>query len=432
MSQNKGIFATALSLVLIFAVFVLILVGVNVFAAPLIQSNGSAALLAPLYEVMPSAAGFELLYDGADGAASTLADVPATVRSVYRETGGLGYALTLSTSEGYTKQPIEITMGVDSQGKICGIALNAYPDSRELGADYVPAYVGQDSALGGVSLVSGATYSSKAFQGAVTDGFNALIGNGLIGAGVKSDEQLLTELMLTVYPGIATSEGAAQYEEVTGTYTYVTRAMKAANGGGMAYLTKDGDKSYLAVCSLSGSCRVYDTDGADVTATVSQDLVSEVTADAAANLTSLESADQKVLSAMVSADAQFTELPLDGIFSSVTGAYLITDGENQYYGFAARPYGYGNLPLTVGYVLDGNGAIVGMNADELILMGEYFTSYELDKPSYQQAFAGLTGDTFTGEQALISGATITSNAVHTAVTDVFAAFAAVAGNGGAN
>lgn len=432
MSKNKNVFGSALSLVLIFAVFALILVGVNVFAAPLIETNGSAAALAPLFSVMPGASGFEAIYDVNDSSVGTLADVPATVQNVYKETGGQGYALTLSTSEGYVKQPMVLTMAVDGEGKICGVELNVYPDSRELPADYPQSYMGQDSALGGVTLISGATYSSKAFLNAVSDGFSALVNNGLIGAGVKSDEQLLTELMLTVYPGIATSEGVAQYEEVTGSYVYVTRAMKAANGGGMAYLAKDGENSYLAICNLSGSCRVYDVDSADVTESVSEGLVSEVTADAAANLTSLVAEDTKVLSKNLSDGFGLESLPLDGVFSSVTGAYLITDGETRYYGFVARPYGYGNLPLTVCYVLDESGAIVSMDADELILMGEYFTQYELDEPAYKQGFAGLTEGSYTGEQALISGATITSHAVSTAVTDVFAAFAAVSGNGGQN
>ena len=430
MSKNKNIFGSALALLLIFAAFALILVGVNVFAAPMIEANGSASALAPLFAVMPDATGFEAVYDVNDPSASALTDVPAAVQSVYKETSGLGYALTLSTSEGYTKQPMTITMAVDSEGKIAGVEINFYPDTKELGADYAAGYIRQDSALGGVSLVAGVTYSSKAFHNAVSDGFAALISNGLIGAGVKSDEQILTELIAAVCPGMVNSEGAAQYEEVSGAYTWVTKAMKAANGGSMAYITRDGETSYLALCNVGGGLAVYDVNGADVTASAPQALIDEVKADAAAQLSSLESADMKILGAMASDTAEFTALPMDGVFSSVTGAYLITDGGSTFYGFAARPYGYGNLPLLVCYVLDENGAIVSMNAEELILMGEYFTSYELDEDAYKAGFSGLTGETFTGDQALISGATITSGAVSTASRDVFGAFAAVSGNGG--
>ena len=74
------------------------------------------------------------------------------------------------------------------------------------------------------------------------------------------------------------------------------------------------------------------------------------------------------------------------------------------------------------YVLDENGAIVAMNADELILIKEYFTNYTLDEPSYKEGFAGLTKDAYTGEQAVISGATMSTEAVNTAVNDIFNAY----------
>lgn len=431
MSKNKSVFSSALALVLIFALFTAALLGVNVFAAPMIESNGSAQLLAPLYEVMPDAAGFELLYDAADPAASALADVPETVRSIYAETSGAGYALTLSTTEGYTGAPMEIAMAVDGEGKISGIAVSSYPDSKDIGRDYPATYLGTDSALGGVSLVAGVTYSSRAFMGAVGDGFAALVGNGLIGAGVKSDSQLLAELLVSVYPGIANSEGVAQYEEtaVEGA-AYIRTAMVAANGGGVAYIAADGETSCLAICNLGGSCLVYDVNGADITDSVPAALIDEAKADAALRLTSLEAEDVKLLGDLAGEGAELTALPTDGVFGSVTGAYLITDGEARYYGFVSRPYGYSNLPLTVAYVLDGSGAIYAMKADELILMGEYFTAYELDKNAYEQGFAGLTQDSLSGEEALISGATVTSEAVAVAVRDVFDAFAAVSQNGG--
>ena len=69
-------------------------------------------------------------------------------------------------------------------------------------------------------------------------------------------------------------------------------------------------------------------------------------------------------------------------------------------------------------------------ADELILFKEYFTSYQLDESSYKAGFTGLTGDSFTGDEALISGATVSSDAIRVATEDAFTAFAAVNENGG--
>ena len=426
--KKTGFAASALVLVLIFAVFALVLFGINIFAAPLIEANGSAQQFAPLYSVMPEAKGFELIYDANDSAASALVDVPETVQAIYSETSGLGYAIRLSTTQGYTKEPIEFTIAIDAEGKISGTELTAYPDTKDFGADYPGSFIGQDSALGDVGLVAGVTYSSSAFKNAVSDGFAALIGNGLVGAGVKSDAQILTELSVQVFTGLANRDGVAQVEEpeiAEGQFTFIQKIMKALNGSGFAFVAKDGESSYLLIANASGTVRVYDIEGKDVTETANAAMVEEASSYAAANTVSTADAEQKKLRTMVSEGAELTALSLGDAFNSVTGAYRIADGETTLYGFCARPYAYSNQPIAVYFVLDENGAIVSMASDEIILFGEYFTSYELDESQYKDGFAGLTADSFTGEQALISGATASTNAMTVATEDVFAAFQAI-------
>ena len=433
--KKTGFAASALVLVLIFAVFALVLFGINIFAAPLIEANGSAQQFAPLYSVMPEAKGFELIYDANDSAASALVDVPETVQAIYSETSGLGYAIRLSTTQGYTKEPIEFTIAIDAEGKISGTELTAYPDTRDFGADYPGSFIGQDSALGDVGLVAGVTYSSSAFKNAVSDGFAALIGNGLVGAGVKSDAQILTELSVQVFTGLANRDGVAQVEEpeiAEGQFTFIQKIMKALNGSGFAFVAKDGESSYLLIANVSGTVRVYDIEGKDVTETANAAMVEEASSYAAANTVSTADAEQKKLRTMVSEGAELTALSLGDAFNSVTGAYRIADGETTLYGFCARPYAYSNQPIAVYFVLDENGAIVSMASDEIILFGEYFTSYELDESQYKDGFAGLTADSFTGEQALISGATASTNAMTVATEDVFAAFQAISATDGGN
>ena len=433
--KKTGFAASALVLVLIFAVFALVLFGINIFAAPLIEANGSAQQFAPLYSVMPEAKGFELIYDANDSAASALVDVPETVQAIYSETSGLGYAIRLSTTQGYTKEPIEFTIAIDAEGKISGTELTAYPDTRDFGADYPGSFIGQDSALGDVGLVAGVTYSSSAFKNAVSDGFAALIGNGLVGAGVKSDAQILTELSVQVFTGLANRDGVAQVEEpeiAEGQFTFIQKIMKALNGSGFAFVAKDGESSYLLIANASGTVRVYDIEGKDVTETANAAMVEEAAAYAAANTVSNADAELKKLRTMVSEGAELTALSLGDAFNSVTGAYRIADGETTLYGFCARPYAYSNQPIAVYFVLDENGAIVSMASDEIILFGEYFTSYELDESQYKEGFAGLTADSFTGEQALISGATASTNAMTVATEDVFAAFQAISATDGGN
>lgn len=434
-NKKTGFAASALVLVLIFAVFALVLFGINIFAAPLIEANGSAQQFAPLYSVMPEAKGFELIYDANDSAASALVDVPETVQAIYSETSGLGYAIRLSTTQGYTKEPIEFTIAIDAEGKISGTELTAYPDTKDFGADYPGSFIGQDSALGDVGLVAGVTYSSSAFKNAVSDGFAALIANDLVGAGVKSDAQILTELSVQVFTGLANRDGVAQVEELEiaeGQFTFIQKIMKALNGSGFAFVAKDGESSYLLTCNVSGAVRVYDIEGKDITDTANAAMVEEASSYAAANTVSTADAELKKLRTMVSEWAELTALPLGDVFNSVTGAYRITDGETTLYGFCARPYAYSNQPIAVYYVLDENGAIVSMACDEIILFGEYFTSYELDEAKYKEGFAGLTADSFTGEQTLISGATASTNAMTVAIEDVFAAFQAISATDGGN
>lgn len=433
--KKSGFAASALVLVLIFAVFALVLFGINIFAAPLIAANGSAQQFAPLYSVMPEAKGFELIYDANDSAASALVDVPETVQAIYSETSGLGYAIRLSTTQGYTKEPIEFTIAIDAEGKISGTELTAYPDTKDFGADYPGSFIGQDSALGDVGLVAGVTYSSSAFKNAVSDGFAALIGNGLVGAGVKSDAQILTELSVQVFTGLANRDGVAQVEEpeiAEGQFSFILKIMKALNGSGFAFVAKDGESSYLLVCNVSGAVRVFDIEGKDVTDTANAAMVEEASSYAAANTVSTADAELKKLRTMVSEGAELTAVSLGDAFNSVTGAYLIADGETTLYGFCARPYAYSNQPIAVYFVLDESGAIVSMVCDEIILFGEYFTSYELDEAKYKEGFAGLTAGSFTGEQTLISGATASTNAMTVATEDVFAAFQAILATEGGN
>lgn len=425
MENKKEFSKSVLALVAIVLVAVLLLTGLNFITAPLIAENGSAAAFAPLYAVMPDAAGFDQLYDAADPDSSALANVPASVQSIYGETGGMGYVLRLSTSEGYTKQPIEFTLAIDAEGKISGVELTAYPETKDMGKETYPqTYLGQDSTLANVSLVAGVTYSSTAFKNAVADGFAALIDNGLIGAGVKGDEQILTEMLADVFPGIVNPTGTPQYEEQEIVCSYITKSLKALNDSGFALIMKNGDATYMAVCNAFGSVKIVDVDGNEVS---DDAMAAEAKAYAEANIVSHSDGDLNKVKLLVPDASDVTAISLDGVYNSVTCAYK---AEGVGYVFVSRSYGYSNEPMVIYYVIDDNGAIVTMTADELILFKEYFTSYQLDESSYKVGFTGLTGDSFTGDEALISGATVSSDAIRVATEDAFAAFAAVNENGG--
>ena len=430
--QNNKV-KSAVVLVALFAVFAGLLSGANLLLGPIIEKNNAAQSLGAMAAVLPGATGFETLYDAADAANTTLTDLPATVVAVYAETSGLGHVVKLSTTEGYTGAAIEMNLGVDAEGKIAGLEVTAYPETKgqdgTVNVEYPATFLGQDSALADVGLVAGVTYSSSAIKNAVADGMNALVANGLMSAGVKSDAQILTEQLAVLFPGAVNASGVAQIEETEVSGTYLQTAMKALNGSGYAFIAADGDATVLAVANLAG-CTVYDVNGADVTAQYSA-VADEATAYAAANMTSTADADAAYFERWKKDSVSgLAELPVVGVHNSVTTAFSLKYNGKNAYAFAARPYAYANEAIVVYFIVDESGAIQAMTASALILHGEYFSDYTLDEASYKAGFEGLTAETWTGEQAFISGATMTADAITVATNDMFAAFQTL--TGGAN
>ena len=425
-----------LVLLLVAVIFVGAMFGLNTVTGPIIYENEVAAVFAPLYGAMPDAQGFNVVYDAADADSYNLVDVPETVVGIYEETSGLGYALKLSTTQGYTGDAIEFSLAVDNGGIITGTNLTAYPESKDFGADYPATYVGLDGTLTGAELVSGVTYSSAAFKNAVNDAFTALGANELVTVAKKSDDQLLLEQIAGVYPGIANSSNILQYEQLEGDGGAIVTMFKALNGSGLACMVAEGDASYMAVVNLSGDVMVMNTAGEIVTDVLSAETVELVKAAGKANLdyTSGKANQrfEKAANALAgSEDAAAVQLPLTGVFSTVTDAFEVTAGGQTFYGFVACSYAYNNEIMELMYLLDANGAIADVvRINPIIFHEEYFSDYELDKDSYFTGFNGLTADSFTGDQALISGATMSGNGVKSAVADIFAAFNTLKENGG--
>ncbi len=145
-----------------------LLSGANFFTAPVIEENKAEAVRESLYQVMPDAADFEEV--------ELPADAPETVAGIYRETGGLGYAVNLATTSQYSSDDMGITVAIGTDETITGIALTGYYESKDFGDDYPQTYVGADSSLAGVDTVAGVTYSSTAFKEAIQDAFEAVKG----------------------------------------------------------------------------------------------------------------------------------------------------------------------------------------------------------------------------------------------------------------
>lgn len=416
-------------MVVIVLVFSAAMFGLNFYTGPLIEANNAGAVYGPLLAVMPEGASFdgEAQIYAADGSvATTLVGVPETVTAIYKEASGMGYAVKTTATSQYSKAPMEITLGVDAEGKIIKVQIDSYNDTesydfRAKDPGYLDTYVGQDSALADVGLVAGTTFSSTAFKQGVSDGLNALIANGLIAEGVKGDDQLLAEMLPTVFPGMADMGGMLKAEtiEVDGAVT----AYKALNDSGFAYIVPKGDTMVMAIVNASGKCFVYDTEGNYVTDD-NPDAVALATAHASANQKDFNEAAQSKFAKMMEGAENMTALELPK-FNTVVAAASFNMGGEVYYGFYSKSYGFDDMDVYV--VIDSSGTIAQTDAKTVFFEAEYFpVAQGVDTGAYKEGFSGLTESSWgTGDVAVISGATMTSNAMKQSVNDAFENFAGV-------
>ena len=161
--MNKNI-KSLIVLPVIFIIVIAMLAGVNHITAPIIENAAMLREQESLRVVLPGSERFEEL--SAEG-------LPKTVTGVYKEVNGLGYAITLETVSQYSKSPLTFTVGISGEGKIVGVEVTNYSETRDFGS-YPETFVGKDAALDGVELVGGVTYSATAFKEAVKDAFAAL------------------------------------------------------------------------------------------------------------------------------------------------------------------------------------------------------------------------------------------------------------------
>ena len=78
------------------------------------------------------------------------------------------------TVDGYSKDGIEALIGIDSEGKVCGIGIVSLKETTGIGTriqatDYIEKFIGRDNDdFSDDTIISGATYSSKGMRNAVS------------------------------------------------------------------------------------------------------------------------------------------------------------------------------------------------------------------------------------------------------------------------
>ena len=391
-------------------VVAVLLAAVNHVTAPIIEESAQSGAEASLYVVLPNAAGFE--------EEALTGEIPETVTGVYRDTGGSGYAVTLSTTSSYSASPMTFTLGVSTDGKITGVEMTNYAESKDFG-DYPSTYVGQDSTLSGVDLYAGVTYSSQAFKDAVGDAFAVLIELGGVAQGNKTDEQIIEELKPQLLPGALNRAGTPQLAEMTVSDETVQQALQAENDVGYIYVMESAGEMYVVAISTTGGAVCVDLEGTDVTSHHT-DLVQR-----AMELGDTDAIHEKNKTAAARAlpeGAELTPISAKDQFGTVSSIYAVSGAENAAYAMVCTPYGY-REPMKLVFVLNSGGEITGFRASgELIQNSEYYSNYTLDQSAYIAGLIGLTKDTANEDITLISGATMTGDGVWTALQDVFLAF----------
>ena len=432
------ILKTILIQLIIIVVFAGSMFALNFLTGPIIEANNAGAEFAPLLAVMPEGATFDgeaLIYSSENASASNLVEVPASVKSIYKEKNGLGYAIRCTAESDYSSAPMEITIGITADGKICGVEINSYNDTesfdfRKKDPNYLSSYIGKDSALADIGTVTGATYSSGAFKTAVSEAMGVLISNEMIEAGRKTDVQILTEMIPSLHTGF-TFAGLFKAKEVAVSGN-IEKAYKALNGSGYAFIVKVGENSVLALVNASGVCKVFDINGADVT-TDNAAVVTEIST--AYQLTDFSTAANAMLLAEYPDATDITAIPFETFTNTVYTLSFVSNG-NTYYAFYSCPLTFEDNAMAICTVIDQNGAIVNQDV-QTFLFGhgvEYLPAYKQGYgntssdvfKAYEDLFNGITEGALT-DGVLVSGATVSSTAVKLATSDAFKVFNSIKG-----
>ena len=407
---NKSAKSIILPVIVVILAFVILFL-VNLWTYPLIIASRMQGEVGPAMDVMPNAKGFEELQ---------LDNIPPTVETVYKETSGQGYVVKVSTKAGFTKEAIVFYVAINGDNKVQKINVTEYPETRDVGDGYVDTFIGSDSTLSTVDLIAGVTYSSSAIKNGVADAFKALSDNGLIVAAKKEPKQLYEELMPVVFGTAVNPAGMMAQEEFTSSISGVVKAQKALNEGAVAYWYSEGEENY-AVVTDGKRAKVYDLEGNEVSS-LSSSVLSSLMEEAKTIVKDNSSSDIKRFKKYVP-NSSVTEIDVP-LFNNVTTAFQCVNENGTYYGFGVRSYAFENTPLTMYISIDDNGAIYSFNCSSLYVEPEYFTHSEPD--NYTEGLVGVT-ESWSGDEALITGATLTSEAVRDAISDVFESFKAIKG-----
>lgn len=333
-------------------------------------------------------------------------DLPKGIVFVYREITGMGYVFRVQ-ADGYNPG-MEIIVGIDNEGVIIGSKCLSSYESFGVEADLDYIYNGQTIGTFSPYIISGATYTSRGYSDAISYAFEAFY----IITGREMDSSVKLQAMI--------SELAPEYADGESVYApgSILKATIAKNGIGASYIVSDGDECYLVLVNAMGRARVYDDDGDDVTS-ANKNLAAEAKKHAGNYLNDYSRYLTEKVYGMFPEATNVTAIETD-TFNTVSAAVTFTVNGERYYGFYSRCEGFNQMDIYV--ILDSNGAIAKVDVKQILFDIEYAPNISGVPSGYKDRFVGATIDTWSDDTAIISYATISSNAMSKAVRDSFEAF----------
>lgn len=293
-----------------------LLATVNYITAPIIAEQAKGAQEKAIREVLPNATEIEPV--------ALNESVPASVKEIYRDKGGSGYAFVVhAVGYGGASSPIIATVGIDMTRSIIKISVtdvsgeSAGIGDKVAGKDFLQSFVGLDS-VEGVATISGATISSGGFIAGVAD---AIVAFGAVAEFEETDEQKIARLVYEVLPGMNSKIGYLSVTLPAGTPPSVKSALRAKNSAGYAVVVGEGaDTVIIGLNSYLGVYTAKNLDGETVTP--SADAVSSAVAAVTATHDSILSIYQTKVATMTSGSATRADLKA-GLPGSLVSAYRV-------------------------------------------------------------------------------------------------------------
>lgn len=373
----------------------LLLALTNFVTAPIIKQNQSAAANQALLEVMPEGEGFEAV----DISTLTL---PATVTEVNKETSGLGYVITLTTS-GYGTDMV-IMCGINADSVVTGAVCLSSNETLGKEKTYGENFTDKDSAgVDAVDIIAGATKTTEAYKNAVKDALNAAIILGGGSVDIRTEEEILNDNLSEAFPdGESNFEKLFMVELIDG----IDAVYKAVNEKGFVFVVGEQFIGVNADGTVVAAGVENETLFTDAVATITASQLSDI------DISAFPDLEKTVVSAKKTASGNF-------VLETKGAGYGIKGGDE--YHPASNEYIIVRVSVTPDFrIID----CITVSEAETDGLGDACA----DESFYGQ-FVGKTEENYTEIDA-ISGATLTTNGYTQAIERAFNAIRTL--NGGAN